>query len=81
MPIPKRLRIYSHSPHLSSNPGRVVTNARDFRIENKKDTLLLVSALNDRLKLGVGIETISNALPYLDARHKFIHADGKADDK
>lgn len=50
-------------------------------IENKKDTLLLVSSLNDRLKLGVGIETISNALPYLDARHKFIHADGKADDK
>lgn len=50
-------------------------------LENKKDTLLLVSALNDRLNLGVNRETINNALPYLEARHKFIHADGKADEK
>lgn len=50
-------------------------------LENKKDTLLLVSALNDRLNLGVNRETIANAIPYLEARHKFIHADGKADDK
>ena len=50
-------------------------------IENKKDTLLLVSALNDRLNLGVNHDTIANAIPYLEARHKFIHADGKADDK
>ena len=50
-------------------------------IENKKDTLLIVSALNDRLGLGVNRDTIKNALPYLEARHKFIHADGKADDK
>ena len=50
-------------------------------IENKKDTLLIVSALNDRLGLGVNKDTIKNALPYLEARHKFIHADGKADDK
>lgn len=55
---------------------------RVFRgIENKKDTLLLVSALNDRLNLGVSQETIKNALPYLEARHKFIHSDGKADEK
>lgn len=50
-------------------------------LENKKDTLLLVSALNDRLNLGVSKDTINNALPYLEARHKFIHADGKADEK
>lgn len=50
-------------------------------LENKKDTLLLVSALNDRLDLGVSWDTISNALPYMEARHKFIHADGKADEK
>lgn len=50
-------------------------------LENKKDTLLLVSALNDRLNLGVSRDTIENALPYLEARHKFIHADGKADEK
>lgn len=56
--------------------------SRVFRgLENKKDTLLLVSALNDRLNLGVSHDTIANALPYLEARHKFIHADGKADEK
>lgn len=56
--------------------------SRVFRgLENKKDTLLLVSALNDRLSLGVNKDTIMNALPYLEARHKFIHADGLADDK
>ena len=41
----------------------------------------MVSALNDRLNLGVNSEIINNALPYLEARHKFIHADGKADEK
>lgn len=56
--------------------------SRVFRgLENKKNTLLLVSALNDRLNLGVSHDTIANALPYLEARHKFIHADGKADEK
>lgn len=50
-------------------------------IENKKDTLLLVSALNDRLNLGVNNDTIMNAMPYLEARHKFIHSDGLADNK
>lgn len=50
-------------------------------LENKKDTLLIVSALNDRLDLGVNQDTITNALPYLEARHKFIHADGFADEK
>lgn len=50
-------------------------------LENKKDTLLIVSALNDRLDLGINNETIKNALPYLEARHRFIHADGLADDK
>ena len=50
-------------------------------LENKKNTLLLVSSLNDRLNLGVSQETIDNAMPYLEARHKFIHDDGMADEK
>lgn len=50
-------------------------------IENKKDTLLLVSALNDRLGLGVGKDTISGAMPFLEARHKFVHSDGIVDSK
>ena len=56
--------------------------SRIFRaIENKKNTLLLVSFLNDRLNLGVSEDIINEAMPYLEARHKFIHADGLADEK
>lgn len=70
---------------LSQNDRKSIISlviAKIFRgLENKKDTLLLVSALNERLNLGVSEDTISNALPYLEARHKFIHADGLADEK
>ena len=51
------------------------------KIENKKNTLLLVSAVNERLELGVSEETLQNALPYLEARHKFVHDDGLADEQ
>lgn len=54
---------------------------RVFRsIENKRDTLELVSALNIRLNLGVNAEIITNAMPYLEMRHLFIHNDGVADE-
>lgn len=70
---------------LSQNDRKGIVSlviSKVFRgLENKKDTLLLVSALNDRLDLGVNRDTITNALPYLEARHKFIHADGLADAK
>lgn len=70
---------------LSKNDRKSIVSlviSKVFRgLENKKDTLLLVSALNDRLDLGVNRDTIANALPYLEARHKFIHADGLADEK
>lgn len=58
----------------------VMTNI--FRkLENKRDTLLLVTELNERLALTIEEETISRALPYLEARHIFVHADGLADEE
>lgn len=58
----------------------VMTNV--FRkLENKRDTLLLVTELNERLALGIEEDTINRALPFLEARHIFVHADGFADDK
>lgn len=48
-------------------------------IERKKDTYLLINTLNDRLALCVDPEVINAAMPYLEARHIFVHADGIAD--
>lgn len=50
------------------------------KIENKRDTLLLVKELNNRLGLDIEGEIIDKAMPYLQARHKFVHADGLVDD-
>lgn len=50
------------------------------KIENKRDTLLLVRELNNRLGLDIEDEIIEKAMPYLQARHKFVHADGLVDD-
>lgn len=50
------------------------------KIENKRDTLLLVRELNNRLGLGIEDGIIDKAMPYLQARHKFVHADGLVDD-
>lgn len=49
------------------------------RIESKKDTYLLINTLNERLSLGVETGVIKAAMPYLEARHIFVHADGIAD--
>lgn len=57
----------------------VMTNV--FRkLENKRDTLLLVNEINSRLALGVEEETINKAMPFLEARHVFVHADGFPDE-
>lgn len=58
----------------------VMTNI--FRkLENKRDTLLLVNELNERLALGIEADVINRALPFMEARHIFIHADGFADEE
>lgn len=48
-------------------------------LENERSTIALVSKLNERLGLQVPEATILAAMPYLDARHIFVHRDGKAD--
>lgn len=49
------------------------------KLENKRDTLLLINELNSRLGLEVSEDVISKAIPYLQSRHKFVHADGLVD--
>lgn len=57
----------------------VMTNI--FRkLENKRDTLLLITAINDRLALELDEDVINRAMPYLEARHIFVHRDGIPDD-
>lgn len=50
------------------------------KLENKRDTLLLIGELNERLGLGIDQGLVNKAMPYLDARHKFVHTDGLVDD-
>ncbi|MCK5922955.1 MAG: hypothetical protein KAG66_18575 [Methylococcales bacterium] len=48
-------------------------------LENERSTITLVSKLNEKLGLQVHESAILAAMPYLDARHIFVHRDGKAD--
>lgn len=58
-----------------------IVMANVFRkLENKRDTLLLVTELNERLALNIDDSVINRAMPFLEARHVFVHADGIADD-
>lgn len=49
-------------------------------IENKKDTLEMISTFNERLNLGVDEEIIDKSMPYLEMRHLFSHSDGVTDE-
>lgn len=57
----------------------MVTDKIFRAIEKKKDTLELVTALNERINLGIESAIFDKAMPYLEARHLFIHADGLTD--
>lgn len=48
-------------------------------LENERSTIAMVNKLNTRLGLQVPTAAINSAMPYLDARHIFVHRDGKAD--
>lgn len=67
---------------LDSKEDIVTRIMRDIfrKLENKRDTLLLIKELNERLGLDIENEIIDEAMPYLQARHKFVHADGLVDD-
>ena len=57
----------------------LVSRAVFRKLEGEKSTQGLINKMNTKLDLGVRIETIEAALPYLELRHLLVHADGKAD--
>ncbi len=46
-------------------------------LENERSTINLINKTNNKLGLCVGLDTINDALPYLELRHIFVHSDGK----
>lgn len=53
---------------------------RVFRqLENERSTTKLINQIKNKLGLTIDQEIIDKALPYLEARHIFVHADGKPD--
>lgn len=60
---------------------RIVMENIFRKLENKRDTLLLIREINARLGLSIGEDVIGKAMPYLEARHKFVHADGIVDEQ
>lgn len=51
------------------------------KLEGKRDTLLLINELNNRLGLDISENVINKAMPYFEARHKFVHSDGIPDEE
>lgn len=50
------------------------------KIENGKNTKVLLQTMNAKLNLGVPQAKIDKALPFLEIRHLLVHADGIADE-
>ena len=51
------------------------------KLENEKSTRDLINKASVRLGLNVDKTLLSEAMPYLDARHILVHRDGKTDEK
>jgi hypothetical protein len=49
------------------------------RLEKEKATKTLLTKMNSKLGLGVDLQKIEGALPYLEIRHLLVHCDGVAD--
>lgn len=47
------------------------------QLENEKSTLELIKKVRNKLGLTISDDIINAALPYLEIRHIFVHADGK----
>ena len=48
-------------------------------LEAEQSTIKLITKVRDKLGLSFDESLISDALPYLELRHKLVHADGKLD--
>ena len=56
-------------------------SAKIFRaLENERSTKKLIKKIADRLGINLSDAVLDEAMPYLDARHILVHADGVADD-
>lgn len=56
-------------------------SAKIFRaLENEKSTRRLIKKISDRVGLALEDAILDAAMPYLDARHVLVHADGKPDE-
>lgn len=51
------------------------------KIESQKSTLKLVKQIARRLRIDIDNNIIESAMPFLEARHLFVHEDGKASDE
>ncbi|MEM6890236.1 MAG: hypothetical protein AAF636_19190 [Pseudomonadota bacterium] len=51
------------------------------KLENERNTRQLIRKASRRLGLNVDNALLDAAMPYLDARHIFVHRDGKTDQK
>lgn len=57
----------------------MVTHKIFRALESKRDTLLLITELKKRLALDISDDIIKAAMPFLLARHIYVHADGIPD--
>lgn len=56
-------------------------SSKIFRaLENEKSTRKLIKKISDRVGLELDDTILDSAMPYLDARHILVHADGIADE-
>jgi hypothetical protein len=56
-------------------------SSKIFRaLENEKSTRKLIKKISDRVGLDLDDAILDAAMPYLDARHVLVHADGIADE-
>lgn len=61
------------------NSVRLISDKIFRQLENERSTTKLIEKIDAKLGLAVPRATIDAALPYLDARHIFVHRDGVSD--
>jgi hypothetical protein len=60
---------------------KMISDALFRKLENERNTRDLIEKASVRINLQIDNAILSAAMPYLDARHIFVHRDGKADEK
>lgn len=60
---------------------RVISDTVFRGLERLRNTRKLIEQASTRLGFSIETSILDDAMPYLDARHIFVHRDGKTDDK